>query len=98
MRPEFFNERSGKEKKSSNTISINNKNIIIHPFQSSYFIQKIKKTGSERVPAQDLMVQTLRSKMRTLAKCVISPTNLNIFIFDLQYFVVAKSWCWADLA
>ena len=66
MRPEFFNERSGKEKKSSNTISINNKNIIIHPFQNSCFIQKIKETGNERVPAQDLMVQEEEGEFRRL--------------------------------
>lgn len=34
-----------------------------------------------KVPAQDLMVWILRSKTRTLAKWVMSPANLNIFIF-----------------
>lgn len=36
---------------------------------------------SENVPEQDLMVWILRSKTRTLAKWVMSPANLKMFIF-----------------
>lgn len=42
-----------------------------------------------KVPAQDLMVWILRSKTRTLAKWVMSPANLNIFIFFFSFFLTS---------
>lgn len=42
------------------------------------------KIGSayDKVPAQDLMVWILRSKTRMLARWVMSPANLNMFILS----------------
>ena len=40
-----------------------------------------QKLDIEHKPAQDLMVWILRSKTMTLAKWVMSPANLNKFIF-----------------
>lgn len=46
-------------------------------------MRKIYKDNERKnIPAQDLMVWILRSKTRTLAKWVMSPANLNIFIFS----------------
>lgn len=44
----------------------------------------MKRWRGNALPAHDLIVWILRSKTSTLAKWVISPANLNIFIFYLS--------------
>lgn len=61
------------------------KNIGVKTKDSNILTHKIPtQMGQEinGVPAQDLMVWILRSKTRTLARWVISPANLKIFIFS----------------
>lgn len=47
-------------------------------------LEKQNKWGKceKCIPAQDLIVWILRSRTRTLAKWVMSPASLNIFIFS----------------